>query len=100
MQKHWEEPTCTVVFLVFSPSSLLSLSLSLSRFKEFVIYFEFLPSLISGVSDYLAENEHHAIYLAREIVKTLNWKKLQPFPPTHLVPKVDPPLYDPGLKLL
>jgi len=51
--------------------------------------------LCLGVSDYLAEDEHHALYLAREIVRTLNWKKLEPLPPSHLVPKVDPPLYDP-----
>lgn len=30
---------------------------------------------ISGVSDHLAENDEHALYLARQIVKNLNWRK-------------------------
>jgi acetyl-CoA carboxylase carboxyltransferase component len=35
-----------------------------------------MHSRVSGVSDYLAENEHDAIRLGREIVAHLNWKKL------------------------
>jgi acetyl-CoA carboxylase carboxyltransferase component len=43
----------------------------------------------------LAEDEHHAIALAREIVANLNHKKKTPLPPDHLVKRIEPPLYDP-----
>ena len=49
-----------------------------------------MHSEISGVSDYLAENEIDAIRLGREIVAHLNWRK--PVPPMHL--PVEEPLYD------
>lgn len=49
----------------------------------------------TGVSDYLAEDEHEAIKIARDIVATLNFKKRTPLPPEHLMPTVEPPLYDP-----
>ncbi|KPK54498.1 MAG: acetyl-CoA carboxylase carboxyltransferase subunit [Myxococcales bacterium SG8_38_1] len=50
-----------------------------------------MHSTISGVSDYLAEDEMDAIRLGREIIAHLNWKKhgwLRPRP-------VEVPLYDP-----
>ncbi|GAB4214558.1 MAG: carboxyl transferase domain-containing protein [Sandaracinaceae bacterium] len=48
-----------------------------------------MHSRISGVSDYLAENELDAIRLGREIVAHLNWRKAGPPPRAH----VEPPLY-------
>ncbi|MEE2902189.1 MAG: carboxyl transferase domain-containing protein [Myxococcota bacterium] len=49
-----------------------------------------MHSRISGVSDYLAEDEHQAIRMGREIVAHLNWRKgsqpLQRF--------IEPPKYD------
>jgi acetyl-CoA carboxylase carboxyltransferase component len=50
-----------------------------------------MHSSVSGVSDYLAEDEHDAIRLAREIMAHLNWKKTGP-PPR---PDVEAPRYDP-----
>ncbi len=50
-----------------------------------------MHSRISGVSDYLAADEHDAIRLGREIVAQLNWKKLGP---TMRAP-VEEPVYDP-----
>jgi acetyl-CoA carboxylase carboxyltransferase component len=50
-----------------------------------------MHSRVSGVSDYLAEDERDAIRLAREIVAHLNWKKLGPEPAAE----VEEPLYDP-----
>ncbi|MGD8316113.1 MAG: carboxyl transferase domain-containing protein [Myxococcales bacterium] len=50
-----------------------------------------MHSSISGVSDYLAEDEMDAIRLGREIVAHLEWEKqgkLRPRP-------IEPPLYDP-----
>jgi len=41
-----------------------------------------MHSSVSGVSDYLAEDEHDAIRIGREIVAHLNWKKAVP-PPTR-----------------
>ncbi|CAA6799872.1 MAG: Methylcrotonyl-CoA carboxylase carboxyl transferase subunit (EC [uncultured Aureispira sp.] len=49
-----------------------------------------MHSSISGVSDYLAENEQDAIRLAREIIEQLKPPHTSP-PAKH---KVDPPLYD------
>ncbi|MEM9421672.1 MAG: carboxyl transferase domain-containing protein, partial [Pseudomonadota bacterium] len=44
---------------------------------------------ISGVSDHLAENDEHALYLARQCVRHLNWKK----PDTVMLrPAADPVL--------
>jgi acetyl-CoA carboxylase carboxyltransferase component len=48
-----------------------------------------MHSRISGVSDYLAEDEEDAIRIGREIVAHLNWKKQGP-PPR---PDVEEPLY-------
>ncbi len=45
---------------------------------------------VSGVADYLANDELAAIALGREIVSHLNWKKLGPGPTRQSVP----PLYD------
>ncbi len=50
-----------------------------------------MHSKVSGVSDYLAEDERDAIRLAREIVAHLNWKKAGPLPARA----VEPPRYDP-----
>ena len=44
----------------------------------------------SGVSDYLASDEHHAIRLAREVVAHLNHQKPMPVPSTA----AEPPRYD------
>ncbi|HEX8961502.1 MAG TPA: carboxyl transferase domain-containing protein [Rhodocyclaceae bacterium] len=46
---------------------------------------------ISGVCDHLAENDHHALSIARRIVGNLNWQK-----PVGLdVAEPEAPLYDP-----
>lgn len=50
-----------------------------------------MHSSVSGVSDYLAEDEIDAIRLGREIVAHLNWRKGA----TVLPREVDEPLYDP-----
>ncbi|MCC6336072.1 MAG: acyl-CoA carboxylase subunit beta [Myxococcales bacterium] len=50
-----------------------------------------MHSRLSGVSDYLAEDERDAIRLAREVVAHLDWKKGAH--PTRRV--VEPPRYDP-----
>jgi acetyl-CoA carboxylase carboxyltransferase component len=49
-----------------------------------------MHSRISGVSDYLAADEHDAIRLGREIVSHLNWKKAAAPTPRA----VEPPRYD------
>jgi acetyl-CoA carboxylase carboxyltransferase component len=50
-----------------------------------------MHSRLSGVSDYLAEDERDAIRLAREVVAHLEWKK-----GAHAAPRVvEPPKYDP-----
>jgi 3-methylcrotonyl-CoA carboxylase beta subunit len=46
---------------------------------------------LSGVADHLAENDTHALALAREIVATLNWRKPQPL--ACIAPR--PPRHDP-----
>lgn len=56
----------------------------------------FLILFFLGVSDYLAEDEHHAISICRQLVAHLNYKKEQPFPPEHLKSYIPPPIYDPG----
>jgi acetyl-CoA carboxylase carboxyltransferase component len=45
-----------------------------------------MHSTVSGVSDYLAENELDAIRLGREIVSHLNWKKEESIPAVDVVP--------------
>src|SRR5215470_3240674 len=50
-----------------------------------------MHSRISGVSDYLAENELDAIRLGREIVAHLNWRKLG----TAAMRQPEDPRYDP-----
>jgi acetyl-CoA carboxylase carboxyltransferase component len=50
-----------------------------------------MHSTISGVSDYLAEDEMEAIRLGREIVAHLEWEKKGRFRPRP----IEPPLYDP-----
>ncbi|MFZ2628943.1 MAG: carboxyl transferase domain-containing protein [Rugosibacter sp.] len=47
---------------------------------------------ISGVCDHLAENDHHALAIARGIVGNLNWKK----PVSLDIAMPEAPLYDPG----
>jgi len=47
---------------------------------------------LSGVADHLADNDLHALAIARRSVATLNWKKAQPL--ALLPPR--PPAYDPG----
>eukprot|EP01120_Amphizonella_sp_Union-15-10_P014758 TRINITY_DN727_c0_g1_i5.p1 TRINITY_DN727_c0_g1~~TRINITY_DN727_c0_g1_i5.p1 ORF type:complete len:533 (-),score=92.28 TRINITY_DN727_c0_g1_i5:78-1676(-) len=53
-----------------------------------------MHSKISGVSDYLAEDEDHGIFIARQIVSYLNYKKNSPFPIEHLG-MIDEPIYSP-----
>jgi acetyl-CoA carboxylase carboxyltransferase component len=50
-----------------------------------------MHSRVSGVSDYLAEDERDALRLAREIVAHLDWRK----PSAPLPRPVEPPRYDP-----
>ncbi|MCG8458623.1 MAG: acyl-CoA carboxylase subunit beta [Holophagales bacterium] len=50
-----------------------------------------MHSRISGVSDYLAEDELDALRLGREIFAQLGWRKLGPSPS----PNVEEPLHDP-----
>ncbi|MDH5491910.1 MAG: acyl-CoA carboxylase subunit beta, partial [Myxococcales bacterium] len=49
-----------------------------------------MHSTLSGVSDYLAEDEHDAIRIGREIVSHLEWRKAGVAKPRP----VEPPLYD------
>eukprot|EP01098_Paradermamoeba_levis_P012903 TRINITY_DN5751_c0_g1_i2.p1 TRINITY_DN5751_c0_g1~~TRINITY_DN5751_c0_g1_i2.p1 ORF type:complete len:562 (-),score=180.13 TRINITY_DN5751_c0_g1_i2:149-1789(-) len=53
-----------------------------------------MHSRVSGVSDFLAENELHAIRLARQVVQSLNYKKKTPLPRSYFAP-VEEPYYDP-----
>ena len=46
---------------------------------------------ISGLGDYLAQDEHDGIRICREVVRHLNWRKLGPGPSLP----ADPPIYDP-----
>ena len=46
---------------------------------------------ISGLADYLAEDEAEALRMCREVVSHLNWRKLGPAPSM----KDDPPVHDP-----
>jgi acetyl-CoA carboxylase carboxyltransferase component len=45
---------------------------------------------ISGLADYLAEDEHDAIRIGRRIVARLNWRKANPEPPPYAEPDADP----------
>ncbi len=47
---------------------------------------------LSGVADHLAENDLHALALARSVVGNLNWRKPQPL----LLQPPRPPRYDPA----
>ena len=47
---------------------------------------------ISGVCDHLAENDHHALSIARRIISNLNWNK----PTTIALASPEEPLYDPA----
>jgi len=47
---------------------------------------------LSGVADHLAENDMHALALARDVVGNLNWRKPEPL---RLLPP-RPPAFDPG----
>jgi acetyl-CoA carboxylase carboxyltransferase component len=51
-----------------------------------------MHSRVSGVSDYLAEDERDAIRIGRDIVRHLNWRKLGQ---SRRVEPVDPPRHDP-----
>jgi hypothetical protein len=44
----------------------------------------YMHAKISGLSDYLAQDERHAIQIAREIVNSLNYKKKYTSHRTHL----------------
>jgi len=46
---------------------------------------------VSGLADYLAEDEHEAIRMAREAVRHLHWRKLGPVP----TEPADEPVHDP-----
>ena len=46
---------------------------------------------LSGVADHLANDDHHALQLARDAIKNLNRKKMS----EHAVRSVKPPRYDP-----
>jgi acyl-CoA carboxylase subunit beta len=50
-----------------------------------------LHAMESGLADYLADTEHEAIRMARDVVRHLNWRKLGPGPS---LPS-DDPVYDP-----
>jgi len=54
-----------------------------------------MHSKVSGVSDYLAQDEETALALCRRVIANLNYKKEEPFPASHLVPHIKPPIYDP-----
>eukprot|EP01124_Arcella_intermedia_P007629 TRINITY_DN14701_c0_g1_i1.p1 TRINITY_DN14701_c0_g1~~TRINITY_DN14701_c0_g1_i1.p1 ORF type:complete len:538 (+),score=96.39 TRINITY_DN14701_c0_g1_i1:80-1615(+) len=53
-----------------------------------------MHSTKSGLSDYLAEDEHHAIYITRQIVQHLNFTKETPLPKEYYLP-VEEPFYNP-----
>jgi len=50
-----------------------------------------MHSRISGLSDYFARDEHDAVRLGRQIIGSLNWRKLGPGPTRA----ADEPLFDP-----
>lgn len=55
-----------------------------------------MHSRISGVSDFLAVNEHDAILKARQIVHNLHWRKESNLPRLHMSELIEEPFYDPG----
>jgi acetyl-CoA carboxylase carboxyltransferase component len=50
-----------------------------------------LHAMQSGLADYLAETEHEAIRMCRDVVEHLNWRKLGPGPSMP----ADDPIHDP-----
>ena len=50
-----------------------------------------MHSRVSGLSDYFARDEHDALRIGREIVGSLNWRKLGPGPARP----ADAPRFDP-----
>ncbi|KAJ3300160.1 Acetyl-coenzyme A carboxylase carboxyl transferase subunit beta 2 [Borealophlyctis nickersoniae] len=48
----------------------------------------------SGLSDQLANDELHAIRMAREWVEGLNWRKAGSLPSAHLLGRFEEPIYD------
>ncbi|MCZ6459411.1 MAG: acyl-CoA carboxylase subunit beta [Gammaproteobacteria bacterium] len=50
-----------------------------------------MHTTISGLGDYLAEDERDAIRMCREVISHLNWRKKGPGPSLH----VDEPVHDP-----
>eukprot|EP01100_Stratorugosa_tubuloviscum_P003582 TRINITY_DN186_c0_g2_i1.p1 TRINITY_DN186_c0_g2~~TRINITY_DN186_c0_g2_i1.p1 ORF type:complete len:569 (-),score=297.49 TRINITY_DN186_c0_g2_i1:13-1674(-) len=48
---------------------------------------------ISGVSDFLAQNEHDALLKARQIVANLNWKKRSLLPKDYFSKYIQEPIY-------
>ncbi len=51
-----------------------------------------LHATVSGLADYLADSEHEAIAMARDVVAHLHWRKQGPGPVTSCP---QPPAYDP-----
>ncbi len=50
-----------------------------------------MHATVSGLADYLAEDERDAIRICRDVIAHLHWRKAGPGPAT---PDPDPPLYD------
>jgi hypothetical protein len=55
-----------------------------------------MHSRVSGVSDFLAVNEHDAILKARQVVHNLHWRKKTELPRNHFSEHIEEPFYDPG----
>ncbi len=51
-----------------------------------------MHATVSGLADYLADDEHEAIRMARDVVAHLHWRKLGPGPVTE---DPEPPRHDP-----
>jgi acetyl-CoA carboxylase carboxyltransferase component len=51
-----------------------------------------MHATVSGLADYLAEDEHEAIRMARDVIAHLHWRKQGPGPVTAAP---EPPRYDP-----
>ena len=51
-----------------------------------------MHAAVSGLADYLAEDEHEAVRMARDVVAHLHWRKQGPGPVTSAP---EPPSYDP-----
>ncbi len=54
-----------------------------------------MHSKLSGLADYLAQNEYDALDKAREIVALMQWRKHTALPAQHLAAHVDEPVYAP-----